>query len=216
MVQKVKARAIALDVETVGKDKDEATSTLAIVNCATVYDGATKVLHTWVTDVDLGKGIDPGIDKYKGHDRTIDRSQELNPAISLCEYLDAVIQEGPIRIVTWNGRGFDLPVLWHSCIAERRQPPAIITKILTCKPWDALDMHVDLMRVAAFEGKGKFLRLGDTCVRYGLPNPKSEGDGGIERPIDKLIDYNCDDVLALVDISRLYGGLCPDVFRGER
>lgn len=89
------------------------------------------------------------------------------------------MERGPARVVTWNGRGFDLPVLklrsmihvlsaasWHSAG----------TKWANYAHRYATDWHCDLMEVLSDYGAAQRLSLHDVAQAMGFPG-KVGGDG---------------------------------------
>lgn len=80
------------------------------------------------------------------------------------------------RIVTFNGRGFDLPVLLHRARINGVAIPAMLEKAAWQKPWENAP-HIDVMNLASFGGAGGRYSLEAYCIGYGIENPKANCDG---------------------------------------
>jgi DNA polymerase elongation subunit (family B) len=81
------------------------------------------------------------------------------------------------RFITWNGRGFDFPVLLNRAAALQIPVPAGIVKAaydFRFKP----NAHVDMMDVACLMGAGRRPSLDSAAVGYYLDSPLGAGDTG--------------------------------------
>lgn len=80
------------------------------------------------------------------------------------------------RIVTFNGRGFDLPTLIHRSIANGVRPaPKIVAaaREYRYKP----NLHIDVRDQFTFFGAASAGTLRAFALGYGLADPKAEGSG---------------------------------------
>jgi DNA polymerase elongation subunit (family B) len=81
-----------------------------------------------------------------------------------------------IRIVTFNGRSFDLPVLVHRSLAKGVTASSKLlqaAKEYRFKP----NLHIDLREAATFFGASNTGSLRAFCLGYGLGDPKANGNG---------------------------------------
>lgn len=82
------------------------------------------------------------------------------------------------RIVTFNGLGFDIPVLLHQTIIHNAGSPAPVLKgAMKQKPWES-GVHVDLMLRLSFGKQVKPYSLESWALAYGYENPKQSVHGG--------------------------------------
>jgi len=103
------------------------------------------------------------------------------------------------RLVTFNGRGFDLPVLIHRMIANNLAPHSrLLAAARESRYYPKI--HFDLAEEFSFHGAAPRQSLRAYAVGYGLEDPKAKGDGaGIGELIasgdpQKLADYCLGDV----------------------
>ncbi len=75
------------------------------------------------------------------------------------------------QLVTWNGRGFDLPVLVARCFAHGVPFPWIAGRDATTRY--KTSSHLDVMDALALNGAGSFTSLGDAAVALGLEKLES-------------------------------------------
>lgn len=80
------------------------------------------------------------------------------------------------RLVTFNGRGFDVPVLIHRSVINGVPVAPVLWAAANQKPWEDRP-HVDAMNVLSFGGTVRRYSLEAWAIGYGLANPKSGGDG---------------------------------------
>lgn len=105
------------------------------------------------------------------------------------------------RLVTFNGRSYDVPVLIHRSLAHRMKPAPLLKRVAFAKPWE-IDGHVDLINALSFGGAAGKFSLEAYCLGFGIDNPKSHGDGSAvsalvaARRADDLLAYCLADVRA--------------------
>jgi hypothetical protein len=91
------------------------------------------------------------------------------------------------HLVTFNGRGFDLPALYHRALINGLAVPSVITASLNQKPWE-YERHLDMMQALTFGGAMSKYSLEVFSIAYGLTNPKAGGDGGHVRELAERKD----------------------------
>jgi 3'-5' exonuclease len=117
------------------------------------------------------------------------------------------------QLVTYNGRGFDLPVLIHRSIkhgvSEGRQ---LLMKVMSENRYRPL-MHVDLQDAVTFCGASPRFPMAAYSIGYGWRSPKAEMDGaqvGAAVRGGRIIDvvrYCVGDLLATAHIYLSMNGL---------
>ncbi len=95
--------------------------------------------------------------------------------VSQLEGFAALLQDTshPPRLVSWNGNGFDLPVIRYRAMLHGVPLPALYRSDGEWK-WNNYqsryhDMHVDLMDVLAGHGASRWVGLGQMCELLGVP-----------------------------------------------
>jgi len=108
------------------------------------------------------------------------------------------------RIVGWNSKGFDIPVIWKRCILQGVQPPFKPMKI--CQKYSSAG-SVDLMHVWNNYEMGS---LKNACKALGI-EAKSGMDGLMiydafkEGRFDEIKKYNLEDCNACFEIMQKIG-----------
>lgn len=117
------------------------------------------------------------------------------------------------QLVTYNGRGFDLPVLIHRDIKHRvTQGRELLTKAVNENRYRPL-MHVDLQDAVTFCGATGRYPMAAYAIGYGWRSPKTEMDGSMvstavkEGRILDVVIYCAGDVLATAHIYSTMNGL---------
>jgi DNA polymerase elongation subunit (family B) len=117
------------------------------------------------------------------------------------------------QLVTYNGRGFDLPVLIHRSIKHGvTEGRALLVKAMGENRYRAVT-HLDLMEVVTFNGASSRWPLATYAMGYGLQSPKTEMDGArVSAAVQagRIIDvarYCARDVLATVQVYHRTSGL---------
>lgn len=114
-------------------------------------------------------------------------------------------------LITFNGRGFDQPVLIHRAILNGVKPAAILLKAAWAKPWEADAFHVDMANKLTLGGATRRYSLATYSIGYGFLNPKADGDGGNvaelvkARDGAKLCRYVLGDCEATAGLARAWG-----------
>lgn len=119
------------------------------------------------------------------------------------------------HIVTFGGRGYDVPLLYHRSLANRLRPHPLITKAAFQKSWYKYP-HVDLLEKLTFSGAMKKSGLQDICIAYGIDNPKQGHSGSNvkemvdNRDLDGIVTYLEGDVLSTEELYNIYHELGED------
>ena len=110
------------------------------------------------------------------------------------------------QLVTYNGRGFDLPVLVHRAI---KHGVTAGRELLTKAAWENRYrplMHLDLMDVVTFGGAAPRWPMAAYAIGYGFKSPKTDMSGAQVGPAvraGRLVDvvrYCAGDVLATAHV----------------
>ncbi len=112
------------------------------------------------------------------------------------------------QLVTYNGRGFDLPVLVHRSIkhgvSEGRD---LVAKALRENRYNPV-LHVDLMDVVTFNGAAPRWPMAAYAIGFGFKSPKHDMDGSQVWPavqagrILDVVRYCAGDVVATAHVYR--------------
>jgi hypothetical protein len=123
-------------------------------------------------------------------------------------------------LVTFNGRGFDVPVLVHRMVAHELMPCDFLIRAAResrYPNWKGTPrLHVDLREQMTFYGasNGAGTSLRAFAIGYGLPDPKSSGDGAsvstlVERgDAAGLCSYCMSDVRTATELYRRWLECC--------
>lgn len=113
-------------------------------------------------------------------------------------------------LVTFNGRGYDVPLLLHRAVVHGLTPAPIVSASAWQKPWENRP-HVDMLAQLTFGGAtGKF-PLAAYAIAHGVGNPKAGGDGSHvaelvrQRDGQALCQYVSDDVEATRGLAQRWG-----------
>lgn len=122
------------------------------------------------------------------------------------------------RLITYNGRRFDLPFLMLRSLVLN----VPISRYHLKNRFD-YNSHLDVMDVLAFHGIGRFSSLDFVCRRLGIPTPKGILDGSrveeyfYDGRYEEIATYNFYDVwatTALYDrILKIFGPMLGDGYR---
>ena len=112
------------------------------------------------------------------------------------------------RLVTYNGRGFDLPVLVHRSVVHAvTEGRALLTRAALDRRFNPA-LHIDLMDVFTFAGAAGRWPLAAYAVGYGFQSPKQDMTGAdvwAAVQAGQLVDvvrYCAGDVLATTHVYR--------------
>ena len=113
--------------------------------------------------------------------------------------------------VTFAGRSFDLPLIYHRMVANGIKPHDRIRDALGETRYRP-ECHLDLQELMSFHGAIKPSSLRSTCLAYGIKNPKASCSGGSVQELvesdrwDILEEYCRGDVQAVIDLYRKWIG----------
>ena len=105
------------------------------------------------------------------------------------------------RFVTFNGRGFDFPLLLNRALAHGISPPSSFLRAAFEYRYRP-DAHIDLMEMFTLFGAGSRYPLSAYCIGQGVDSPKHYGSGGdvikwvSAKDLDSLVRYSLADVEA--------------------
>jgi len=110
------------------------------------------------------------------------------------------------QLVTYNGRGFDLPVLIHRSVKHRiTEGRDLLSKAVGENRYRPV-MHVDLLDAVTFFGAAPRFPMAAYAIGYGWPSPKQDMDGSqvwgavqAGRILD-VVRYCAGDVLATAHV----------------
>ncbi len=87
------------------------------------------------------------------------------------------LRQADAQLVTYNGRGFDLPVLVHRSIKHRVvQGREVLSRAATESRYRPLT-HLDLMDVVTFSGAAPRWPMAAYAIGYGFRSPKNDMSG---------------------------------------
>ncbi len=119
------------------------------------------------------------------------------------------------QLVTFNGRGFDLPVLIHRSIKHGVTPGrALLLKAINENRYRPL-LHLDLLDALTFCGATGRFPLAAYAIGYGWRSPKEDMDGAQvagavrEGRIVEVVRYCARDVLATAHLYARFNGEVP-------
>ena len=116
------------------------------------------------------------------------------------------IMEKAEQIITFNGRGFDIPFLMLRSAMLKVKP----TKNFIGNRYDSRN-HIDLLEQFSFYGLIKRFNLDFYCHSFGVASPKSEEMSGynvkdkyLEGKIEEVTAYCAEDIKATYELYRIY------------
>jgi predicted PolB exonuclease-like 3'-5' exonuclease len=115
------------------------------------------------------------------------------------------------RLVTFNGNGFDLPVIRYRAMLNRVSAPSLCSRPYFHR---YTDDAVDLCDVLSSFGSNVKTNLQEICRSFGLPGKTDGQDGsGVERLVDagrfdELAKYCCGDVINTYRVWLTYELFC--------
>lgn len=189
---------------------------LARVVCIAWFEVASRTLGAFV-DATLHCGeIPPFVDVQDGSGATQSALHcALRPCAGEADLLRAFgqhvlrhVTRPNAQLVTYNGRGFDLPVLVHRAIKHGVSDGRdVLAKAARENRYNPL-MHLDLMDAVTFNGAAPRFPLAAYAIGYGFPSPKRDMDGSQVGPAvhaGRILDvarYCAGDVLATTHVYR--------------
>ena len=179
---------------------DAATHRLGAVFDATLHDGGSPQF----IDVDDGAGeARPALHCEL---QACDGEAQLLRAFG--QHVVRHVAQPNAQLVTYNGRGFDLPVLVHRAlkhdVPEGRE---VLVKAARDNRYNPL-LHVDLMDVVTFGGAAPRWPMAAYAIGLGFKSPKDDMDGSQVWPavqggrILDVVRYCAGDVLATAHVYR--------------
>lgn len=179
---------------------------LARVICLCWHDLATETLGA-LFDVSLCSEVPAQTMQVEASGDL--RACELHPCASEAAVLEAFgrlierhLSEPEAQLVSFNGRGFDLPVLVHRSIKHGVTAGRDLLVRAMAENRYRPERHVDVMDLVTFCGATPRFPLAAYAVAYGWPSPKAEMHGsevGSAVRAGRLLDvvrYCTGDVLA--------------------
>ncbi|MBI3783789.1 MAG: hypothetical protein HY270_10320 [Deltaproteobacteria bacterium] len=186
---------------------------LARVVCIAWFDSASNQLGAAFDARLLGTPAPASVEIVTADDAALgcrldacgDEAQLLE---SFAARLETHVSGSEPQVVTFNVRGFDLPVLVHRslrCGVSRGR--SLLLKLLAENRYRPM-LHIDLMDTLTFFGATSRWPLAAYAIGYGLPSPKGEMDGsqvGAAVAGGKIVDvarYCAGDVWATAEVYR--------------
>jgi DNA polymerase elongation subunit (family B) len=175
-----------------------------------------QVVCIAMVNADSGKGrvlyqADDFDEEPEADEATVEFAPQVDEAELLTAFWDAAQRYD--TIVTFNGRGFDVPFLYLRS--------ALLNVPITRKDWLGYryqtDPHCDLAEQFSFynvsgrEGAARKFNLDFYCKAFGLPSPKAMGVSGLdvndllaEGRYREIAEYCLRDVHATVELYRIW------------
>lgn len=184
-------RTVVLDLETVSSANLE--TLLAIEELASkagkdpesyaaLCPALARVVCVGMRDVESGRErayFDAKISATEG--ATSPFSSDATPCGGEKALLEAVndkLGQGLMKLITFNGRSFDLPVLIHRMVAHQIKPSDFLLSCARQPRYKGVGAHIDLREQATFQGAvSGSLPLRALAIGYGLEDPKANGAG---------------------------------------
>lgn len=116
------------------------------------------------------------------------------------------------RLVTFNGRSFDLPLLLLRAVRHGISTAQIVRRAVYQKPWED-GAHLDVLSLLTFGGATGKYPLAAYSIAMGVGNPKQHGDGSNVGELVKarngtaLAGYCLGDVAATVALAIKAGAI---------
>jgi hypothetical protein len=137
--------------------------------------------------------------------------------LQLLETVNRILgAKGVDRVVTFNGRAFDLPVLVHRMVSWEIRPCGFLLAAARQPRYKGAGLHVDLREQFTFQGatNGPGTSLRAFALGYGLDDPKAGGDGSkVAHLVENgdaagLVRYCLSDVATTADLYERWSRLC--------
>ncbi len=202
-----------------GRARDEAER-VAVPERTALFPGLGKVIAIGMWNLEKGTGglllEGESTGKYVTYERIPGSSVQRGSEEEILRAFWQLVAPGGAqrkRLVSYNGRGYDLPVLAIRSAMLGIRP----SRALDGKPWEIRDWHVDLMDVLSFGGSVRErYKLDYWCRRFGVESPKTKLDGSQvarayrEGQIEDIGEYCLRDTRATAELFRRLKGLLID------
>ena len=116
------------------------------------------------------------------------------------------------RLVTFNGRSYDLPILLTRSRINRVAAAPLLVEATT-EPRFKARLHVDMLEVVTVQGATRRFPMRALAIAMGIDDPKKLGHGGAvadlvrARDGERLVAYNMGDVACLAEALELWEGV---------
>jgi hypothetical protein len=208
---------LALDIETVAAhEPDERICAMAAKRTqdphtfCCLFPPLARVVAVGMRNTDTGNGmvltgIGDSVITLPPELRVTHRALPAEGPL-LAQVADIIMKQHAC-LLTFNGRRYDVPVLIHRMVIGGVPVPSALAHAANQKPWEK-QYHVDMLNELSFGGAVTPYSLEAYCIAYGLPNPKSDGDGAaVERlvaagDVERLAQYVMRDVDAVIALWR--------------
>ena len=144
------------------------------------------------------------IKSFYGHD-------EKKVLIDFCELLRKSFQASDFFLCAHNGKEFDFPFLARRILVNGIKLPEILN-IAGRKPWEV--QHLDTLQLWRFGDYKNYTSLELLTQLFNIDSPKNDMDGSDvgrvyweENDLDRIVDYNRNDTLAIAQLLLVYKGL---------
>lgn len=182
---KLRSPALAIDLECIGIGPDPSPDKPAAlcvwtaqIVCFSAYDmDGKRALWAYdktLVDVDPPESVTTFGGVESGELKTLPLDGERGLVVKLIELLDVKYAHG--SLVTFNGRGYDLPVFLAAAARCGLPPSRKALEYMRAKRWEQ-GQHLDLCEIASFNGASQKPSLRAMCAGLGLTDPKAAGDG---------------------------------------
>jgi|JRYF01.1.fsa_nt_gb hypothetical protein len=188
---------------------------LARVACVAWYETATTEL-TAIYDASLGSTAETVSGHVEGSPCTL---KAAGNEADLLRVFGAVLEAHAGRpnplLVTFNGRGFDLPVLLHRGVKHGVSRGRSVLRAALSDNRYTPARHLDLLDALTFQGATRRYPLAAYVLGYGLPSPKENMAGagvGAAVAAGRIKDvarYCAGDVVATLRVYRRWIGESP-------
>ncbi|MBE2279894.1 MAG: ribonuclease H-like domain-containing protein [Ignavibacteriaceae bacterium] len=174
-----------------------------LISWLSLYPFTAKVVAIGMIDVDKKRGSVYYEKKVKEEYESEDGSMTYKgmPESEMLSNFWRVVKEYN-RIISFNGRGFDVPFLMLRSALLKIKP----TKNLMGNRFDVVN-HLDLLEQLTFYGSFRKFNLDFYCHSFGITSPKSKGVSGIDvkvlyesGKIREIAEYCGDDIKATLDL----------------
>lgn len=185
---------------------------LAVPERTALYPGLGKVIAIGMWNLQKDKGAllldGPADNRWVPFERmpgcTVYRGSESDILKEFWRFLQFGERGVRHRLVSFNGRGYDLPVLAIRSAMFGIKP----SRPIETKPWDR-DSHIDLMDVLSFGGATRErYKLDYWCRRFDIESPKTKLDGSQvqrayrEKKIEDIGEYCLRDTRATGELFK--------------